>query len=138
MFALGLVRGDGEDLLIRSKHIPSLRPPQHLHTHVFVRDPGMRALPCQTVQEIREVVRSLEIETLHVDGAAVRVEQLAEWALHILVGVLGRELGDLVDDFLLRVSFLGFDDEREVYRGLVGLVDDFERYLVVLLTYGPE
>lgn len=98
----------------------------------------MGALPCQTVQEIREVVRSLEIETLHVDGAAVRIEQLTEWALHILVGVLGRELGDLVDDFLLGVPFLGLDDEREVYRGLVGLVDDFERYLVVLLTYGPE
>ena len=98
----------------------------------------MRTLPSQTVQEVGEVVRSLEIETLHVDGAAVRVEQLTKLALLIFVGLLGRQLGDLIDDLLLGVPFLGLDDEGEVYRGLIGLVDDFEWYLVVLLTYRPK
>ena len=63
--------GEVVSLLIRSQHVLSLRPSQHLHTHVFVRDPGMWTFTRQTVQEFGEVIRRLEVETFQVNDAAV-------------------------------------------------------------------
>ena len=125
-------------LLIRSQHVLGLRPSQHLHAHVFVRDPGMWTFTRQTVQEFGEVVRSLEVETFHVNDAAIGVEQLPKWSLHVFIGGLGREFGDFIDNLLFGVLVVGLEDEREVYCGLIGLVDDFERDLVILLGYRPE
>ena len=125
-------------LLIRSQYVPSLRPSQHLHTHVFVRDPGMWTFTRQTVQELGEVISSLEVETFHVNDTAARVEQLPKWSLLIFIGGLGREFGDFINGFLFGVLLVGLEDEREVYGGLIGLVDDFERDLVVLFGNRPE
>ena len=125
-------------LLIRSQYIPSLRPSQHLHTHVFVRDPGMWTFTRQTVQELGEVISSLEVETFHVNDTAARVEQLPKWSLLVVIGGLGREFGNFIDNFLFGGLLVGLEDERKVYCGLIGLVDDFERDLVVLLGNRPE
>ena len=130
--------GEMRAILVRSKYIFGLRPSQYLHPHVFVRDPGMWSLTRQTVQEVGEVVSSLEVKTLHVDNAAIRVEQLTELALFVFIGRLSGKLGDLVDDFFLGVLFVGLHDEREFYRRLIGLVDDFEGDLVVFLRFRPK
>ena len=112
-------------LLIRSQYIPSLRPSQHLHTHVFVRDPGMWTFTRQTVQELGEVISSLEVETFHMNDTAARVEQLAKWSLLVFIGGLGSKFGNFTNGFLFGVLLEGLEDEREVYGGLIGLVDDF-------------
>ena len=142
MVFIRMGKGGGEgkimSLLIRSQHVLGLRPPQHLHPHVFVRDPGMWAFTRQTVQEFGEVIRSLEVETFHMHDAAVRVEQLPERSLLVFIRGLGREFGNFIDNLLFGVLLLSLDDEREVYCGLIGLVDDFERDLVVLFGYSPE
>ena len=88
-------------LLIGGQHVPSLRPPQHLHTHVLVWDPGVWTFTRQTVQELGEVIRGLKIETLHVDDAAIRVKQLPKWGLLVFIGRLGREFGNLIDNLFL-------------------------------------